>query len=349
MELSNCDPTTCGTCSEATTCTKSTEDTTPHLDNTLRHCFVECRRKFYLQHILHLRTFFGSTALRYGSTWHAGMEAFYNHILKFGWTRDGVGMEKALVAMKKEWDEISSKENFYEDYRTLENCFTSLVQYMNHYALDENLLKVTASEKPFKIHMEVENELEHKMFKDLKPFHFTGKIDLEIELGGRTWLKEHKTTGQPLAQQVNRLHRSAQVMGYTYAKLRQTGSRREAPEGALVSIHHLSCRKSTAKGKEGQYGAPKIEFERTPQIFTDNDLLQWRLTFLSTALDIQRERERGLWPMNHDACFNYGSCQFLGICEQNPSVENLRFDPSKYYIGEAWEVAKDIKREGVIL
>ena len=324
------------------------DTTTPHLDNTKRHSFVECRRKYYYQYVMNLKTHFGSTALRYGSTWHAGMEAFYQHIKDFGWTRDGGAFEKGVINMKKEWDEITEKETFYTDYRTLENCMQSFLQYMNHYAHDEGMLVVTDTEMPFKVNMECENELEEKLFPGLIPFHFTGKIDLEIELSGRRWIKEHKTTGQPLSTQVNRLNRSAQVMGYTYAKQRQGEVKGEQLDGALISVHHLSARKSTAKGNEGNYGAPKIEFERVPQLFSDNDIKQWRLTFLSVALDIQREKERNLYPMNHDACFNYGSCAYLGICEQCPSIDKIRFDDQKYYIGEAWEVAKDVQRSEVI-
>lgn len=317
-------------------------ESTPHLDNTLRMCFMECRRKFYLQHVLHIRSLFGSTALRYGSTWHAGMEAFYGHIQQHGWTRDGKAVEAAFAGMKREWDEISSKERFYLDYRTLENCFLSFTQYLAAFTADEGMLKVIATERPFKIHMELENKEEEKLFPGLQPFHFTGKVDMEIELNGMRWIDEHKTTGQAIDEQARRLNRSAQVMGYTYATVRRSEDRKTAPEGALITLHHLSCRKSTAKGREGEYGNPKIEFKRVPQIFNDNDIHQWRMSLLSTAFDIQRERERNLWPMNHDSCYNYGKCPYLSICESSNSIEKLRIDPDLYYYGEAWEVSRDV-------
>ena len=117
------------------------------------------------------------------------------------------------------------------------------------------MLKVINTEEPFKIVMQPESEEEEKLFSNLKPFHFTGKIDMEIELNGMLWINEHKTTGQPLDQQVARLNRSAQVMGYHYAKGKMLRGER-TPTGVLMTVHHLSCRKSTAKGNEGSYLAP---------------------------------------------------------------------------------------------
>ena len=319
----------------------------PHHDNTKRHAFVECRRKYYFQYVKNYKTFYGSNALRYGLVWHAGMEAYYENVKQKGFSKDGTAIQEAFNAMKKEWDEASAKENFYSDYRTLENCFNSFLQYIQHFNSDEMMLKVLNTEEPFKILMKPENDLEYKLFKDLKEFHFTGKIDMEIELNGRMWINEHKTTGQPLDTQVTRLNRSAQVMGYFYAKGRINRGERN-PDGVLMTIHHLSARKSTAKGKEGEYGTPKIDFRRVPQVFSENDIQQWRMAFMSTALDIQIETERNLWPMCHDACFNFGTCPFLQICEQNSSIDDIWLDEQRYYVAEPWEVAKSVTGAGII-
>ena len=324
-----------------------TENNIPHLDNTKRHSFVECRRKYYLQYVLNLKTFYGSNALRYGLVWHEGMDKYYSHIKEHGFSKDGNALNAAFLAMKAEWDLNSAKENYYSDYRTLENCFTSFIQYVQHFSQDELMLKVINTEEPFKINMEIETDEEMKMFKELKPFHFTGKIDMEIELNGRMWINEHKTTGQPIDTQCGRLNRSAQVMGYHYAKGRIHKGEKQ-PDGVLMTVHHLSCRKSTAKGNEGNYGTPKIDFRRVPQIFSENDIQQWRVSFMSVALDVQKEAERGLYPMNHDSCFNYGACPFLGICEQSTGIDNLYIDEQRYYVAEPWEVAKSVTADGVI-
>lgn len=325
----------------------STENTIPHLDNTKRRAFVECRRKYYFQYVMNYKTFYGSNALRYGLVWHEGMDKYYSYIKEHGWTKDGGAIQAAFAAMKAEWELNSAKENYYSDYRTLENCFASFLQYVQHFSQDEMMLTVTNTEEPFKILMKIENDEEFKLFRDLRDFHFTGKIDMEIELNGRCWINEHKTTGQPLDTQVNRLNRSAQVMGYHYAKSRMLRGEK-TPDGVLMTVHHLSARKSTAKGNEGNYGTPKIDFRRVPQVFSDNDIRQWRMSFMTTALDIQREVERNLWPMNHDSCFNYGACPFLSICEQSSSIDDIYLDEQRYYIAEPWEVAKSVTADGVI-
>jgi hypothetical protein len=177
------------------------------------------------------------------------MDNYYNHIKLNGWSKDGGALQAAFTAMKAEWELNSAKENYYSDYRTLENCFTSFLQYVQHFSQDELMLKVINTEEPFKILMKLNSDEEYAMFKDLKEFHFTGKIDMEIELNGQLWINEHKTTGQPIDTQVSRLNRSAQVMGYHYAKSRMLKDG-ITPAGVLMTVHHLSCRKSTAKGNE---------------------------------------------------------------------------------------------------
>lgn len=316
------------------------------LDNTKRSSFVTCRRKYYFQYVLNLKTFWGSSALRYGLVWHAGQDAYANHIKLNGWAKDGGAIEAAFHAMKTEWETCSAKEQFWEDYRTLENCFTSFLQYVAHFAQDEMMIKVINTEEAFRINMEHENDEELRLFPNLRPFHFTGKLDTEIELNEQQWINEHKTTGQPIDTQCERLNRSAQVMGYFYAKTRKGNGQR--PCGVLMTVHHLSCRKSTAKGREGQYGTPKIDFRRVPQIFSDNDIFQWRMTFLSVALELQKEMERNLWPMCHDSCFEFGACPYLQLCQQATSVDKIDIDESRYYVAEPWEVAKAVTAGEVV-
>jgi hypothetical protein len=307
------------------------------IDNSKRSTFVACPRKYYWQYIRHLRTRYGSSALRYGSTWHAGLDAFYKHIADNGWTRDGKALQAAGTAMKECWDTTTeaSGQVFYEDYRTLSNCFNALIQYMDRFAQDEGFLEVIRTETPFMIPISPD-EREHELFPFLEPFLFTGVIDGEIYLNDRFWILEHKTTGQPLVTQIGRLHRSAQILGYSWAA--STWSE-NPPEGAMINMHHLSAYKSKTTGS---YGVPKMEFQRSPQIFSPRDLEQWRMSFLSNAQDIQREHRRHIFPMCHDACYQYGNCPFIMLCEQNRPVEDTIIPDTHFFEGAEWDPAKNL-------
>ena len=314
-----------------------------NLDNTKREQQDTCDRKNYWQSERNLKPNQGSTALRYGTTWHAAMEGLYLHIMQHGWTRDGKAIECAVAAAKQAWEKETAKQIFIDDYRTLENCMKALIAYLGHFNHDEGMLKVTAVEQVFKILMKCQSIDEQDAFPYIPPegFWFTGRLDLEVELDIRPWDMEHKTTGQAIVLQETRLNRSAQYIGYAYASQRIS---QEASEGCFIVFHHLSAYKSRTTGL---YGEAKIDFKRVPQIYTDGDIEAWRISFLDTANNILRNKERGLWPMKHDNCYRYGRCTYAPLCEQNaPLGEEIL---EGFFEDEPWDVTKIVPEKELIV
>lgn len=311
------------------------------LDNTKREPADACARKYYWQFERHLKPNQGSTSLRYGITWHAIMEGLYSHIMKHGWTRDGKAIEYAVTCAKQSWEEQNAKQYFVEDYRTLENCLRSLVAYLTHFNYDEGMMKVTSVERVFKIKMGEESPISFPFISKAGGFYFTGKLDLGIEMDGRPWHLDHKTTGQAIVIQESRLNRSAQNMGYTYASQRISD---ESPEGCFTAIHHLSAYKSKVTG---MYGDPKIDFKRVPQIYTDEDIESWRIALFDTAESILWNRDRGIWPMKHDSCYRYGRCTYAALCEQNAPLGDEILEG--FFEDEPWDVTKTVKPEELIV
>ena len=236
------------------------------IDNSKRSTAVTCMQKYFLRYIKNLTTIHGSTALRYGSTWHALKEGYYSSIRDNGWeSHQDDHIQAAINLATKVWNEASSKSDFYDDYRTLENCFQSFVEYLEIFQADRFMMNIIESERIFDILMNLTQE-ERKLYPFLAvlELHFTGKLDLEVELSGQHWIMEEKTTGQPAQIQAKRLQRSAQVIGYTWAG-KKIGN---DIVGSLVSIHQLTARKV----KDGGYGKVTREFIRHPNIFSNADL-----------------------------------------------------------------------------
>lgn len=310
------------------------------LDNTRREQKDTCDRKDYWQSERCLKPNQGSTALRYGITWHSTMEGLYSHIMKYGWTHDGKALEAALACAKKSWAEQTAKQTFIDDYRTIENCLRALIQYLSHFNYDEGMMKVTSVEQVFKIRMPCRTS-EHFMHIPPEGFWFTGRLDLGVELDVRPWHAEHKTTGQALSLQESRLNRSAQNIGYTYASQRIS---EEPPEGCLIVLHHLSAYKSKTTGL---YGDPKIDFKRVPQIYTDGDIESWRIALFDTADEILRNEERQLWPMKHDNCYRYGRCTYAALCEQNAPLSEEVLEG--FFEDEPWDVTKQVPEKELIV
>lgn len=311
------------------------------LDHTKRSTFDNCPRKYQNNYLRYIIPHKGSTALRYGIVWHSAMEGFYSHIHENGWTRDGKAIERAVQMAQAKWVKVSDKQEFWDDYRTLENMLKALISYIDHFAHDEGLMKILESEKVFMIKI-APKAPEFKLFTTLKPFWFTGRCDLEVELSGRQWLNEFKTTGQALSVQANRLHRSPQVMGYNYAASRIL---KVIPEGSLITLHHLSAYKSK---KTGLYGNPKIDFKRVPQVFFEADLKNWRHHMMRAAQNLQACLLADYFPMNLDSCYTYGACTYLSLCEQNRPIGEEVLD--NYFIDpEPWDVTTEVSEEELVI
>ncbi|RPI52901.1 MAG: hypothetical protein EHM49_04955, partial [Deltaproteobacteria bacterium] len=260
------------------------------LDNTFRSTFRGCRRKYFLTKHLNLATVHGSNALRYGSTWHAFIEGYYSHIKENGWAEDGKAIERAVSFGKAVWDHESSQSQAFDesDYRTFANCSESFLQYIAEFAYDKGHMEVVETEQVFNHIIELSKE-EEALFPNLKTVevHFTGRLDNQVRLSGMRWIVEHKSTGQPIKTQGERLNRSPQILGYSYAG--KFALKFEA-EGCLVSIHHISSRRT----KSGEWGSINRDFKRIPQIFTTEDLMSWRFSYLSTCSDVVHHQEYGI-------------------------------------------------------
>jgi len=301
------------------------------IDNTKRSTYQTCPRKFYLRHILNITSENGSTALRYGSTWHALMEGYYSSIAKYGWdTTESDHIQCAIDLATATWEKETSKKSFYDDYRTLENCFTSFIEYLTTFQDDRSTLRILKSERLFKIKMELTDseKLLFPYLADIDLF-FTGKLDLETEMSGHEWINEFKTTGQPAQTQAARLNRSAQILGYTWAA-KHLGS---DITGVLTVLHQLTARKN----KDGLYGKPTRAFLRHPNVFSTADLACWRESFLHTCNHIAASTDKENFPCQFDSCYQFGQCQYTRLCEQNRPAAELNLTG---FITEEWDVLK---------
>jgi hypothetical protein len=285
------------------------------IDNTNRKDAAQCKRKFQISRILNIQPENGSTPLRFGSTWHGFMEGFYGSIKEFGWGQRDKAIEAAIKRGKEIWDRESATFIFHDDYRTFENCAAMFLRYISDFAHDEGSLEVVATEQVFAVPLEIGTTFERMMFGDLPPVILTGKMDMQMRLGGNFWIDEHKTTGQNPQFIATRLHRNTGVIGYSYAAERVLN---EKPEGVLVTIAQCTSRKSP---KTGLYGTVTLDFARVPQIFTDADFEKWKHSFLCTVRDIHTCWKQAYFPAEFDRCYDYNKlCQYSRICETNMTI-----------------------------
>lgn len=301
------------------------------LDNTKIEQFRSCPAMFFLSS-LGFDTQNGSSALRYGSTWHGFLEGYYNALKNKADYEEKI--QSAVKRGQKVWMAESKDKTFFSDYRTQSNCATAFLEYMNEFP-DDNVMNIIDTERAFKIKMNP-TTVERALFNlSSAEIYFTGMIDLQVEDYGVPWIWDHKSTGYPPKTIAFKQEKSPQLKGYTFATycLDDIES-----QGCILNIHQLLSRKK----KDGNYGKLSISFLRQPIIFSGIDIHNWRSAFLQTAGEVIQAKEKSLWSMQTGSCSNYGSCKYLSICENMKCEELIQIDAddARYndFIINPWDV-----------
>lgn len=307
------------------------------LDNTKRSTFRQCKMKYFLQHVKGQQSNYGSTALRYGVTWHAMQEGFHSWVRENGWPKDSNELAQAitsgLLLGQEKWQKESSTKQFIDDYKNFNTAVDAFNAYLDFFKDDQTYLKVIHTEKKFECPIEPENLVEEKLLKTLPPIVFTGKIDLCVEMDFTKWIFDFKTTGWILDQVISKANRSPQLIGYSYAGERVLDFK---PAGCLCSFAYIGATKSKATG---EYGKTRFDFRRVPQLYTQGDIDAWKLSFIDTCREIEFSNQNNLWPESFDNCHQYGSCAYLKLCQQHTEYKNLNLDE---FHTEFWSVLDEV-------
>lgn len=303
------------------------------LDNTKRSCFRQCKYKYFLQIVQGLQSNFGSTALRYGVTWHGIQEGYHKYILSNGWptTQESFveALSQALELGKEKWNKESEKKLFCDDYKNFNTAVEAFQSYLTYFAEDHKWIKIVATEQKFECPIEPENEVEDKLLSKLPQIIFTGKIDLQVVMDYVNWIWDFKTTGWILDQVIAKANRSPQLLGYSYAGKKVLEFE---PSGCLCSFAYVGASKSK---KTGEYGNVRFDFRRVPQLYTPEDIAAWKLSFIDACKDIYFCQQSGLWTQSFDNCYQYGTCPYIKLCKQHLPFEELNLDG--YHV-EFWDV-----------
>jgi hypothetical protein len=294
------------------------------IDNTKRKMFKQCKQKYLLSAIHGWQPDFGSTAIRYGVAWHAIQEGYHGWIAKNGWPKSSSEQMEAITAGldlgKRKWDKETEEKKFFEDYRNFNTLVDNFNAYLEFFSTDKDYIKIITTETKFECPILPENSAEEKILDKLPPLFFTGRIDLCVEMDYQKWIFDFKTTGWILDKVIAEANRSPQLIGYSYAGKRVLNFE---PNGCLASFSFAGSSKSR---KTGEYGAPRFEFRRVPQLYTASDIVAWKLSLIDTAREIDFATKENLFPESFDNCFQYGACPYLKLCQQHLPIEHLNFE-----------------------
>lgn len=306
------------------------------LDNSKRKTYRSCQKKFNFQFNLGLQPINGSTALRFGSCWHAIQEGYHSWILQNSWpTRPEDQMQALLSGLelgKAKYEEVSKNRSFYDDYRNFNTAAEAFQSYLEYFSTDKDFIEIISTEQAFSCPIEPESSLEERLLKLLPPLIFTGRIDLCLKMDGVNWINDFKTTGWILDKVIAQANRSPQFIGYSYAGKRILDFE---TVGCLGNFMQVSSTKSKVTG---EYGKSRFQFKRVPQIYSPGDVTAWKLSFIETALCIHKSYQENIWTESFDSCYEFGACPYLKLCQQHLPDEELNTED---FIVEFWNVLDD--------
>ena len=307
------------------------------LDNSKRNTFRSCKMKYYLQIVNGYQSNYGSTALRYGSTWHAIQEGYYQWVVENGWPTNPTDNMTAIGSGLKMGQETYTKESqtkeYHDDYKNFNTAVEAFNKYLDFFIADKDYMEIISTEQKFQCPIEPENKVEEKILSKLPPLTFTGKIDLCVRMDKVNWLLDFKTTGWILDRVIAQANRSPQLLGYSYAGDKVLDFK---PTGCLCSFAYSGASRSR---KTGDWGKTRIDFRRVPQLYTDGDIQAWKLSFIDTAREIYHHTQEDYWPESFDNCYQYGACPYLKLCQQHVPYDQLNFDG--FHV-EFWDVSRRI-------
>lgn len=318
-----------------------------------------CPRKFWLRYVLGLRPVHDGDALRLGSAFHTGLEAF----------KAGDGEDAAADAVRDEYADATCPPWLSpEQFAVEEETAIALVRgYCRRYA-DDAIIEFVAVELSFDLPIiNPTTGREHAFYRN------AGKIDAIGRLpDGRLALVEHKTCGDDISPgapywrkllmdaQISRYWLAAHAIGYPVETIIYDAVRK--PEIKPKKVAKADRAQATSNGyyfdikldamcpeqeTPRMYGArlladlssrPEFYFNRVEIPRLDSDLREFAADQWATLKAIQANETDGHWPRHTGACTTFGACTYLDVCR------GLRGDPNEQ-IPEGFRVADDLHPE----
>ena len=116
------------------------------IDNTKRSQFRQCKKKYFLSSVKGVQSNFGSTAIRYGVTWHGIMEGFYTFVKANGWPANQDSLNEAMTAGLalgvEKWKKESATKTYNEDYKNFNTAVNAFNSYLEYFKEDSNYVNL---------------------------------------------------------------------------------------------------------------------------------------------------------------------------------------------------------------
>lgn len=285
------------------------------IDNTKRSCFSQCPKKYYWQFVRHLKSLKGSTALRFGSTYHAFQEEYRRQKLLGADLQYCKG--SATLKATEVWTQESECGQLFEhDYRTYLQCSDTFHQYLDFYG--ETDFKPLMVEHVFSVPFAAWGHYE---------VMFEGKIDLIGSLDDDVLsVVDDKTSGYTAYHVF--AEKRAQLMGYCWV------ANKLHPE-FKINQAYINLALVKQSGKVGNK-VVTTEFNRMPYLYSNKDIEDWYSMMQGECKQLCEAHEKNnFYPIFESCQTKYGACDYVTLCGMsNPDEAYIKAN----FIEKKWEV-----------
>lgn len=259
--------------------------------------YMTCARKYFYEHVLHWREDYLNNHLIFGSCWHLACE----HLLNGGYSRESIEESKFL---------------FYNAYRQLldsesdglfapkdpQNALAVLEQYWKRFSSDAREYRVLGTEVGGTV-----------LIAPDMPMFFKIDAMLQRYSDDRVICLDHKTSQRRTSNWAEQWQLSIQMLTYLHVLYCLFGESNEVG-GIRVRCTFFY------KARPGEFDESRVEKSLGQmQAFIDNlqswyGALTYDMKYLIESEDTQSASMRS-FPMNPNACFNYGrQCSYFDFC-----------------------------------
>lgn len=326
------------------------------LSNSAIACYRECPRKFKHRYVSKRRPRRNSEALRFGSFFHCGLNAWW----KFGGDAAEIRLQAAITAMRARAEERPEDADPFELVKAEELMLGYTARW------GEDCYEIVAVEKQFDVPL-----VNPDTGASSKTYRLAGAIDVVVRRDGKIYQVEHKTTSNDISlgadywrkvsaldSQVSTYQAAMRAIGLEasetlYDVVRKVGlrpfkatpieSRKYTKDGFLYKTQHESDETPEAfrvRVREDISANPEKYFARGPVVRLEDDEREHAGDVWMTAAMIRESENAKRFPRNPGACEKWGRfCDYFDVCSGNASID----DDSRFRTAErAHEELKEV-------
>jgi hypothetical protein len=308
------------------------------LSNSAIACFRRCPREFQFRYVLLRRPRRASEALRFGTFFHIGLNAW--------WRVDGdadIKLAAAILAMQKR---ASEKEEDADPF-DLAKATALMAGYSTRWG--DAGFETVAVEQPFDVAL-----VNPATGRESRTYRIQGKIDVIAKKDGRLYQVEHKTTSSDITPgadywrkvsaldpQVSTYLTAARAAGFAldsciYDVVRKIDkrqklatpeeSRRYTKGGKLDARQRLddeSVEEFFERCVDGISETPEKYYARGPIVRLEQDEREHAGDVWMTAWMIRESENAGRWPRSPNACERFHRwCDYFDVCSGMASIDD---------------------------